>query len=152
MTARVLEKTDLLNPGLLPLVGRALLAHGFEEGALSLAQALEYLFRESMLWVVYWQGEQPLAICAASLPEGPLDKNTVQVTLFYSEAPGVRRRLAQALVDTLKERGYNKFWALNNSGATDEVWARAFSPEGWYKKPLGCVYAFSVEENEDENG
>lgn len=47
------------------------------------------------------------------------------------DAPrGLKQDLVQVGVDFMRDRGYNRFWAFNTSGAPDSVWARSFKRAG----------------------
>lgn len=85
------------------------------------------------------------AFCIVMMPQKPLE--TPQVMHFYTEKPALRRALAREVLDFVKSKGYNKLRAINNSGAPDPVWVRAFRQTGWEIKPVKTVFDFEVVKN-----
>lgn len=84
-----------------------------------------------------------IAFAIIHWPKNPLE--VPQVVHFYSE--GTRhetRTLIQAILDKVKEKGYNVLQAINGSGASDDIWTRAFRHEGWDIKPVRTVFRFEA--------
>ena len=67
-----------------------------------------------------------------------------QVLHIYSEG---RAAVAQGLIDAgvafMRSNGYSKFWALNGSKVSDEVWSRAFRRAG-VATPLASLMEFEL--------
>lgn len=82
--------------------------------------------------------------CILHLPQTALE--SPQVLHFYSEKPGDRSALVQAVLDFLKRKGYNKLIGINRSGFPDDVWTRAFRNSGWEIKPVKTVFEFEVKQ------
>lgn len=68
-----------------------------------------------------------------------------QVAHFHNEGrPKVKRELVNRVVEIVKDKGYNKFWAVNATATADSVWARAFHRAGKSNK-IGSIMEFEVE-------
>lgn len=76
------------------------------------------------------------------LPEEPLE--VPQIMAFYAE--GGAREMKQQLVDFLRSKGYNRFRALNMSGAPDPVWERTFRHPAVSTKRVATMYDFEIED------
>lgn len=85
----------------------------------------------------------PVAFCIIYWPTSALE--IPQVLHFYSEGSrATTRKLLGSMMDKIKQKGYNKFRAINGSGADDAIWTRAFSYEGWEIKPVKTVFEFEA--------
>lgn len=83
------------------------------------------------------------AFCILYMPQNVFD--VPQVLYFYSEKPGIRHALVGQVLDFVKKKGYNRLRATNGSGASDDIWTRAFKHEGWEIKPVQTVFDFEVK-------
>lgn len=94
--------------------------------------------------LVQYEKGTPIAFCIIVWPESAL--NIPQILHFYSEGSRVSTRtLVGYVLDKVKQKGYNKLQAVNGSGASDDIWTRAFRYEGWKIKPVKTVFEFEVE-------
>lgn len=94
---------------------------------------------------VNWERGLPVAFCIVVWPENALE--TPQVLHFYSEGSrAATRQLVAYVLDKVKQKGYNKLRAINGSGASDDIWTRAFNYEGWEIKPVKTVFEFEVKQ------
>lgn len=84
-----------------------------------------------------------IAFAIIHWPKNPLE--VPQIVHFYSEGSRKETRiLVRAVLDMVKQKGYNVLQAINGSGVSDDVWARAFSYEGWDIKPVRTVFRFEA--------
>lgn len=81
------------------------------------------------------------AFILVSLPEGPLE--IPQIMAFYAE--GGAREMKQQLVDFLRAKGYNRFRAVNISGAPDPVWQRTFRHPEVRSARVATMFDFEIE-------
>ena len=67
-----------------------------------------------------------------------------QVAHFYNEGrPKVKRELIDRISATVRDWGYDKFWAVNATDKADSVWARAFHRAGKAHK-IGSIMEFKT--------
>jgi hypothetical protein len=81
-----------------------------------------------------------LAILA--LPEGVFMPDPQMVHFFNRGHWRDKEAVLTAAVDFLKAHGYNRALALNQSGKTDEAWAKTLTPKGWKAKHKASLYEF----------
>lgn len=94
--------------------------------------------------LVQYEKGLPVAFCIIAWPANALE--TPQVLHFYSEGSReTTRTLVGYVLDKVRQKGYNKLRAINGSGVSDEIWARAFRHEGWEIKPVKTVFEFEVK-------
>jgi hypothetical protein len=63
-----------------------------------------------------------------------------QVYYFYNEGSvGLRNSLTDAVVEWVKEQGYNGLQVANGSGKSDETWKRAFRRAGRLER-IGSLF------------
>lgn len=85
----------------------------------------------------------PIAFAIIHWPKNPLE--VPQIVHFYSEGSRKETRtLVRAVLDKVKEKGYNVLQAINGSGVSDDIWTRAFSYSGWDIKPVRTVFRFEA--------
>ena len=76
--------------------------------------------------------------------------NCPQIAHFHCDAgPKLRNQMVRGVVDFLREKGYVSFWAMNQSGAADSTWARAFRLAGEARR-IGTVMEFTLPGDENE--
>lgn len=93
---------------------------------------------------VKYRNTIPIAFAMVDWPKSALE--IPQVLHFYSEGSREETRaLVSHILDKVKEKGYNKLRAINGSGASDNIWTRAFRYEGWKIKPVKTVFEFEVK-------
>lgn len=88
----------------------------------------------------------PQSFCILYLPDKNELQQVVQVLHIHSE--GGRKEtnaLVGAVLNFVKEQGYNTLRAVNGSGRRDDVWARAFRHKDWTQKPVKTVFDFEVK-------
>lgn len=87
-----------------------------------------------------WKG-----VVLGFMPAGNLFPYPTTV-LFYNEGSrALSREMQDKLMDILLEAGYTSLLAVNSSGAHDEVWQRALTPEGATATKVGSLVLFEVE-------
>lgn len=84
-----------------------------------------------------------LAILA--LPSGPFIDIPQMVHFYNRGSQSDKREVLEYAVDILKTEGYNQVLALNQSGKSDKVWARALTPKGWTASHKASLYEFRSE-------
>lgn len=94
--------------------------------------------------VVSMENAAFVGISVALLPVSPLDNHPQVIHIYNEGSIGARRVLVKATAAGIKDKGYDNFWAINFTGRRDEVWTRAFKPEGWEVKPIGSIMEFKV--------
>lgn len=115
---------------------------------LSLAQQLER--GDAALWGA---STRPEKLEGMFIVQWPLDalQDMPQVAFFYCEG-GVklRRKMIQEMVAAIRAAGYTSFAAINDSGASDDVWCRTFRECGPVKR-IATLFEFNVETEEEAN-
>ena len=106
-----------------------------------ISEVVKYIHAGGVL--VQYEKGAPIAFCIIDWPKSALD--IPQILHFYSEGSReITRILVGAVLDKVKQKGYNKLRAVNGSGISDEVWTRAFRYEGWEIKPVKTVFEFEA--------
>jgi len=81
---------------------------------------------------------------------GELGSELPQIVHFYCSAgPALKKALLADGVDYLRQNGYDRVWALNQSGRKDSVWSRAFKAAGSAYR-IGTVMEFRLAERAQE--
>lgn len=94
---------------------------------------------------VKYRNTIPVAFGIVDWPRNALE--SPQVLHFYSEGSREETRaLVAHILDKVKQKGYNKLQAINGSGASDDIWTRAFRYKGWKIKPVKTVFEFEVKQ------
>lgn len=93
---------------------------------------------------IKYRKEFPIAFGIVDWPKSALE--TPQILHFYSEGSREETRaLVAYILDKVKEKGYNRLRAINGSGASDDIWTRAFRYKGWEIKPVKTVFEFEAK-------
>jgi hypothetical protein len=85
-------------------------------------------------------------LCALAIVTLPVETGTScpQIAHFHCDGGAkLRNLLVRGVVDFLREKGYGFFWAMNQSGAADSTWARAFRLAGEARR-IGTVMEFTL--------
>lgn len=83
----------------------------------------------------------PVGISLVLLPTSPLDRMP-QVAYLYSEK--ATKELIKATVDFIKDKGYNRFQALNYTGNSDKAWMKVMATPGWDITPKATLMEYTV--------
>ena len=68
------------------------------------------------------------------------------VTLIYNEGTkALLKLMSKEIVDHISSHGYSKFWAMNGTGRSDDVWIRALLPEGTTGRTIATVLEMAVK-------
>lgn len=127
-----LEKT-ILAPG------------GFEE----VAEDIVHLIETPGAYVLIGEENNELkALSITVLPESKIQPWPQVLHIFNKGSPKMRDMIIKGTVDFVKEKGYDRFWAVNGSGKSDVVWAHTFRKAGKSTK-IGSILEFQITDERD---
>jgi hypothetical protein len=88
----------------------------------------------------------PHSFCMIWLPKSDALEKIPQVLHLHSEGGRQETRaLVDAVLNFVRDKGYNTLRAVNGSGRRDDVWARTFRHKDWTQKPVKTVFDFEVK-------
>jgi hypothetical protein len=130
------DKVELLLRGLKPWFNR------------SDRELLETVAKYIKLGGVFmsYENKKPVGFAIVLWPEDAIEKP--QVAHFYSEGSrSSTRKLISHVLDRVRQKGYNTLLTVNNSGARDDIWSRAFRHKDWEMQPVKTVFEMKVKQN-----
>lgn len=91
------------------------------------------------------ENDKPTALGIVCLPTTRLVPYPQIITLFSAGPRSVKREVINAGLAFIKENGHMKYWAINATGHSDEVWLRAFAADEGTPK-VASLYEFEIGE------
>lgn len=90
------------------------------------------------------ENDKPCALGIVCLPTNKIIPYPQIITLFSAGPKSVKREVIEAGIAFMRENGYMKYWAINATGHSDEVWLRAFAADPEQTPKVAALYEFEI--------